>query len=363
MFNIRSVDLNLLPVFEAVYEERSLSRAAVRLAMTQSAVSHAVSRLRLVLRDELFVRHSRGVVPTPAADAIYSRLHDALGSVRDAVTETRGFNARTSVRKFFLSIAHPLGPIILLRLQERLAGVAPNISVSASTRSRPIDLGRALRDGRIDAAIDWLEPQGEPFKSAGLFDDAVIAVARNGHPALRKATSMQVLHEGRFVTLRPRVEGEHPVAALLEWQRMNLRVALEVSDREVRCGAESIRVRRAGDEDPVRTAVESHLRDLAAAELTPRALALAADCRVSVAKIAVRNQRSRWGACSSQGTITLNWRLIQMPPSVSDYVIFHELMHRRQPNHSRKFWREVESVCTWWKEAERWLRKHGREIL
>jgi predicted metal-dependent hydrolase len=141
------------------------------------------------------------------------------------------------------------------------------------------------------------------------------------------------------------------------------RVALEMSDREVRCGAESIRVRRAGDEDPVRTAVESHLRDLAAAELTPRALALAADCRVSVARIAVRNQRSRWGACSSQGTITLNWRLIQMPPSVSDYVIFHELMHRRQPNHSRKFWREVESVCTWWKEAERWLRKHGREIL
>ena len=141
------------------------------------------------------------------------------------------------------------------------------------------------------------------------------------------------------------------------------RVALEVSDRDVRCGAESIRVRRAGDEDPVRTAVETHLRDLAAAELTPRALALAADCRVSVARIAVRNQRSRWGACSSQGTITLNWRLIQMPPSVSDYVIFHELMHRRQPNHSRKFWREVDSVCSWWKEAERWLRKHGREIL
>ena len=108
-----------------------------------------------------------------------------------------------------------------------------------------------------------------------------------------------------------------------------------------------------------------HEVHLAAEEDEGRPLveALAADCRVSVARIAVRNQRSRWGACSSQGTITLNWRLIQMPPSVSDYVIFHELMHRRQPNHSRKFWREVDSVCTWWKEAERWLRKHGREIL
>jgi len=230
MFNIRSVDLNLLPVFEVVYEERSLSRAAVRLAMTQSAVSHAVSRLRLVFRDELFVRHSRGVVPTPAADAIYSKLRDALGSVRETVTETRGFNARTSARKFFLSIPHPLGPMIVLRLQERLASAAPNITVAASTRSRPIDLERALREGRIDAAIDWLDPQGEAFKSAVLFDDAVIAVAREGHPALRKPASMQLLREGRFVTLRPRVEGEHPVAALREWQRMNLHVAMEVSE-------------------------------------------------------------------------------------------------------------------------------------
>ena len=230
MFNMRSVDLNLLPVFEAVYEEKSLSRAAVRLSMTQSAVSHAVSRLRLVFRDELFVRHSRGVVPTPAADAIHSKLRDALGSVRDAVTEMRGFNARTSARKFFLSIAHPLGPMIVLRLQERLAGTAPNISVAASTRSRPIDLERALREGRIDAAIDWLDPQDEPFKSAVLFEDALIAVAREGHPALRKPASMKVLREGRFVALRPRVEGEHPVPALREWQRMNLHVALEVSE-------------------------------------------------------------------------------------------------------------------------------------
>ena len=134
MFNIRSVDLDLLPVFEAVYEEQSLSRAAARLTMTQSAVSHAVTRLRAVFRDELFLRHSRGVVPTPAADAIHAKLRNALGSVREAVTETRGFHARTAAREFFLSIAHPLGPLIVLRLQERFAGVAPNIAVAASTR-------------------------------------------------------------------------------------------------------------------------------------------------------------------------------------------------------------------------------------
>ena len=123
MFNIRSVDLNLLPVFEAVYEEQSLSRAAVRLAMTQSAVSHALTRLRALFGDELFVRRPRGVVPTPTADAIYAKLHDALGSMRETVAERRGFVARTSNRRYFLAITHPLGPMIVLRLLERLAAV------------------------------------------------------------------------------------------------------------------------------------------------------------------------------------------------------------------------------------------------
>ena len=84
---------------------------------------------------------------------------------------------------------------------------------------------------------------------------------------------------------------------------------------------------------------------------------------VPVARVSVRNQRARWGACSSAGVITLNWRLLQTPPMVSDYVIFHELMHRRQPNHSRRFWKEVASVCPWWREAERWIRQNGRTIL
>ena len=230
MFNIRSVDLNLLPVFEAVYEEHSLSRAAVRLAMTQSAVSHAVTRLRAVFSDELFVRRAQGVAPTPTADAIYAKLHDALGSMREAVAERRGFVAKTSGRKFFLAITHPLGPMIVLRLLERLATAAPKISISASTRSRPIELDRALRDGRIDAAIDWIEPAGDQFRSTVLFDDVMVAVARDGHPAFRRPASMKTLREGRFVALRPRVEGEHPVAGLREWQRLNLRVALEVSE-------------------------------------------------------------------------------------------------------------------------------------
>jgi predicted metal-dependent hydrolase len=128
----------------------------------------------------------------------------------------------------------------------------------------------------------------------------------------------------------------------------------------ISCGGERITAVRRGD---VRAAVERHLRALAADELPPRLLALAASCGLRVARVSTRNQRSRWGACSSRGVITLNWRLVQMPPEVSDYVLLHELMHLRQPNHSRRFWREVQAVCPWWRDAERWLRRHGREIL
>lgn len=113
----------------------------------------------------------------------------------------------------------------------------------------------------------------------------------------------------------------------------------------------------------LRKVIEAHFRRVASRELPTRCLELAALHAVHVARVFVRNQRSRWGACSSTGTITLNWRLLQLPPWVADYVIFHELMHRRQPNHSMRFWREVASVCPRWREAERWIKKNGRTIL
>ena len=113
----------------------------------------------------------------------------------------------------------------------------------------------------------------------------------------------------------------------------------------------------------LRAALERRWRGMAEVELPPRCVELARQCGERPVRVSVRNQRSRWGACSPRGVITLNWRLVQMPPSVSDYVIFHELMHLRQPNHSRRFWREVAGVCAWWRDAERWLRQHGKEVL
>jgi predicted metal-dependent hydrolase len=107
-----------------------------------------------------------------------------------------------------------------------------------------------------------------------------------------------------------------------------------------------------------RPAIEGHLRRLAERELTARTWELAALHQLSIRRVAVRGQRSRWGSCSTKKTISLNWRLIQTPAFVSDYIILHELMHLREMNHSRRFWRQVESVCPDYARAEAWLKRH-----
>ncbi|MDO8680380.1 MAG: SprT family zinc-dependent metalloprotease [Acidobacteriota bacterium] len=107
---------------------------------------------------------------------------------------------------------------------------------------------------------------------------------------------------------------------------------------------------------------EPALRARAQVELPEALRALAAVHDVTVARVSVRNQRSRWGACSAQGAITLNWRLILVPALVREYVMLHELMHRRELNHSRRFWRHVAVVCPRYQEARRWLLTEGQRL-
>jgi predicted metal-dependent hydrolase len=118
-----------------------------------------------------------------------------------------------------------------------------------------------------------------------------------------------------------------------------------------------------GEKIPIVTFDLNVAKRLACSELTQRTHELAAHTNSDITKITIRNQRTRWGSCSRRRAISLNWRLIQTPPFVVDYIILHELMHLRQMNHSNRFWNEVEKVCPNWRDAERWLRKHGGQII
>jgi predicted metal-dependent hydrolase len=80
-------------------------------------------------------------------------------------------------------------------------------------------------------------------------------------------------------------------------------------------------------------------------------------------RIQIRDQRSRWGSCSTRGTLSFNWRLVLAPFEVLDYVVVHELCHLREPNHSRRFWRLVEERRPDWRAHRDWLHEHGPELL
>ncbi len=158
---------------------------------------------------------------------------------------------------------------------------------------------------------------------------------------------------------RPRQAEIWTIGTRLLWrgEMTVIRRAAESPQARVCLGADVFRVPHfEGDLRPV---LEAGFLRRARIELPARTWELAAVTRMNVKKVAVRNQRSRWGSCTEAGVISLNWRLIQTPPWVSDYVIYHELMHLREMNHSKRFWRAVAEVCDRWEEAEGWLKQHG----
>ena len=138
------------------------------------------------------------------------------------------------------------------------------------------------------------------------------------------------------------------------------RVLLRVTENGIqRCATFADQHLRIDHGDDLRVAVEARMRTLAAKELVARCWELARIHGMEVSSVSVRNQRSRWGSCSIRKRISLNWRLIQTPPFVADYIIAHELMHLKEMNHSMRFWEHVARAFPAYREAETWLRRNS----
>lgn len=108
---------------------------------------------------------------------------------------------------------------------------------------------------------------------------------------------------------------------------------------------------------------EQRARLLARHVLTQKTKDYAALMQVTYGKLTIRDQKTRWGSCSSKGNLNFNWRLILAPEAVLDYVVVHELAHRLEMNHSPAFWKIVEQVLPDYQERRRWLKEHGEELM
>jgi DNA-binding transcriptional LysR family regulator len=235
MFNLRSLDLNLLTVFEAIYELGTVSNAADRLALSQSATSHALSRLRKVCRDELFVLGHKSLSPTPTAQAMYPVIKHALEALRISLAEATGFDPATSHRHFRICIPHPMGPLYALDMRNAVGEVAPSIVITFDTVSRPISIEEALRDGVVDVAIDWLPAELDPFVNKKLFDERWVLVARKNHPRVSAGVTIEELRQEEFIGLHRRREVERMPQALRE-------LHLQFHKQEVVCVSELLEI-------------------------------------------------------------------------------------------------------------------------
>jgi DNA-binding transcriptional LysR family regulator len=178
--HIGKLDMNLLRVFDAVFRMRSVSRASDDLGLSQPATSQAISRLRVVLKDALFVRAQGGVEPTPKAQRLALAVRQAMSLLESALLEAEDFDALHARRTFRLHLTDTGEALFLPRLIAALAQVAPGIGLHSSAVPED-EIVSALDNGRIDFAIGFL-PDVAGSQSLELMRDRHIVLLRREHP-------------------------------------------------------------------------------------------------------------------------------------------------------------------------------------
>lgn len=187
----KGLDLNLLVAFDALMSDRSVSRAAERVNLSQPAMSNALARLRTYFSDDLLIAHNKRMYPTPFAETLIPQVRAALATMESVVATSRAFDPATSVRTFRVMTSDYIATALIFPIVTRLARTAPGIRVELLLPShRRIEL---LDNGGIDLLIT-LEPYVTPtLPSDFLLEDQYWLVGRTGHPALQGAVTLEAM--------------------------------------------------------------------------------------------------------------------------------------------------------------------------
>jgi DNA-binding transcriptional LysR family regulator len=230
-------DINLLLVFDLLFEERNAGRAADRLNLSPSAVSHALRRLRLLLNDPLFLPTSKGMVPTERANALAPAISDIVKRIRGVIASADAFDPATAVRRFRLGAPDGAISILVPSLVKRIELVASNIDLAVIQllpRPGSADPEHAWRDalaeldtGRIDLAILPHRPGQARFLSTSLYPEDFVIVSRRGHP-FAATPSINALASARHVLVSATGDASGFVDRLLAERGQTRRVALTV---------------------------------------------------------------------------------------------------------------------------------------
>ena len=224
--DLGATDLNLLHVFDCIYREQSLTRAGVRLGRTQSAVSHALERLRVLFADPLFVRTAAEMRPTPRAVELAPRVDEALRAVRAVLREPASFDPATLERVFRLSMSDYSEAIVLPPLIAALHRQAPGVQIEvlATAAFQP---RHALETGRIDLLIGN-QDVGSGILRQELFVDEFMCLVNADHPTIKRRLTLKQYLSNAHVLFAPQGRGDRLLDEALKKQRIERRVALRV---------------------------------------------------------------------------------------------------------------------------------------
>ncbi|MCE7999708.1 MAG: LysR family transcriptional regulator [Rhodobiaceae bacterium] len=201
--NLRSVDLNLLTIFDAIMVEKHMTRAAARVGMTQPAMSNALARLRDLTGDPLFVRTGRGMTPTPRATALAVPVRRALELVQAGLTEKAAFDPTSSDRSFTLAIGDYCEVLFLPHVLAALEAEAPGVSLSLQSAAGATRQ-KELKDNSVDLVWDAAPLDGPGFRSEMLFDDTIVWIMSASHPlAGKKRPTLDDYASANHVRLDP----------------------------------------------------------------------------------------------------------------------------------------------------------------
>lgn len=189
--SFNKLDLNLLRVFDAIFQTRSVTVAASNLHLTQPAVSKQLNRLRELLDDTLFVRTNEGMAPTPRAEALAGPVRQALSEVRNAIERQLGFNPMTADRTFRIFLSD-LGQMVFLpKLLELVSREAPAVNIHTvqvpAHRMRAV----ALESGDVDLAVGYFEEFEGSIRQQVLFEEHYVGIVRANHPTIHDTISFE----------------------------------------------------------------------------------------------------------------------------------------------------------------------------
>ncbi len=188
---IERLDLNLFRVFDMVMVHRSVAAASRELGVTASAVSHALTRLRKLLDDEVFVAGPNGMIPTQKAIELAPSIREGLGSLVRAL-DARPFAPAQMIRAFGVACSDLPGITILPAVMKRLLSVAPNASLKVFPMGR-MDIVESLDDGRIDLVVGWFGKLPDRCRRQILMREQEAMIVRSGHPLTKQKVTRQRL--------------------------------------------------------------------------------------------------------------------------------------------------------------------------